>query len=102
MLDTALLSSVATQMMSGTEVKVEGKTLRVSRTSTQHLKTVRFAMDGCDFRAIEQNPNKPSQWGQLARIGHHVVQFKDVETNRFVAVAVDGKVKVYGTRRGKG
>jgi len=26
-----------------------------------------------------------------------VVQFKDAESNRFVAVAVDGKVKVYGT-----
>jgi len=27
------------------------------------------------------------------------VQFKDVETNKFVAVAVDGDVKVYGELR---
>ena len=26
---------------------------------------------------------------------HNVVQFKDVETNRVVAVVVDGKVTVY-------
>ena len=98
MLDTALLSSVATQMMSGTEVKLEGKTIRVGRTSTQHLRIVAFTMTGREYQAIEQNPNKPSQWGQLARIGHQVVQFKDVQTSRFVAVAVDGKVTEYGGR----
>jgi hypothetical protein len=29
-------------------------------------------------------------------VQHQVVQFKDVETNKFVAVAVDGEVKEYG------
>ncbi len=98
MLDNDLLSSVAKQMMSGTAVQVGGKTIKVERTSVQHLKTVRFSINDRQYQAIEQNPDKPSQWGQLARIGHQVVQFKDVETNRFVAVAVDGKVKVYGGR----
>jgi hypothetical protein len=55
-------------------------------------------MDGGEYQAIEQNPEKPSRWGQLAKEGHQVVQFKDVETNRFVAVAVAGKVKVYGAK----
>ena len=32
----------------------------------------------------------PAAWGQLARDGHEIVQFKDSGTNRFVAVAVDG------------
>jgi len=43
-----------------------------------------------------QNPQKPSRWGQLAREGHQVVQFKDRKTARFVALAVDGVVKEYG------
>ena len=55
-------------------------------------------MDGREYQAIEQNPEKPSRWGQLANKGDQVVQFKDVETNRFVAVSVDGKVRVYESR----
>ncbi len=97
MLDTALLSSIATQMMTGTRVEVAGKSLPVRRTSTQHLRTLAFTMDGRQYQAIEQNAEKPSRWAQLARSGHQVVQFKDFETNRFVAVAVDGEVKVYGS-----
>jgi hypothetical protein len=38
---------------------------------------------------------KPSRWGQLAREGREVVQFKDSATNRFVAVSVDGEMKIY-------
>ena len=55
-------------------------------------------MDGREYQAIEQNAEKPSRWGQLAREGYQVVQFKDVGTNRFVAVAVDGEVTIYGGR----
>jgi hypothetical protein len=99
MLDTELLESIATQMMSRAAVEVRGQSLSVRRTSSQHLRIVRFGMDGRDYEAIEQNPDKPSRWGQLARDGRQVVQFKDVQTNRFVAVAVDGKVQVYGARR---
>lgn len=95
MLDTALLHDVAMQMMSGTTVKVQGKTLRVGRTSGLHLKTVNFTMDGREYEAIEQNATKPSRWGELAREGHQVVQFKDVATNRFVAVSVDGEITEY-------
>ncbi|MGV3772776.1 MAG: hypothetical protein ACO1QB_07740 [Verrucomicrobiales bacterium] len=52
-------------------------------------------MDGRQFQAIEQNATKPSRWGQLAREGHQVIQFKDVQTNRFVAVSVDGEITEY-------
>ncbi len=96
MLDTALLSSIAKQMMASARVKVGDSSLPVRRTSTQHLRTLTFDMDGREYQAIEQNPEKPSRWGQLARSGHQVVQFKDSETNKFVAVAVDGEVKPYG------
>ena len=49
-------------------------------------------MNGRQYQAIEQNPDKPSRCGRLARAGRQVVQFKDFQTNKFVAVAVDGKV----------
>ncbi len=96
MIDTSLLASIAQQMMDGDWVDVHGQRLRVRRTSAQRLRTVAFGMDGRDYQAIEQNREKPSRWGQLARDGHQVVQFKDVQTGRFVAVAVDSKVQVYG------
>lgn len=47
------------------------------------------------FTAIEQNPNKASTWGQLARQGHKVVQIKAQPSNVFVAAVVDGKVTIY-------
>ncbi len=98
MIDTELFSAVAVQMMSGKAVEVEGKSIPVRRTSSQRLRTLGFTSGKHEYQAIEQNPEKPSRWGQLAREGHQVVQFKDAETNRFVAVAVDGKVKEYGRR----
>ena len=102
MLDTSVFSSVATQLMSGDQVEVESQRLRVRRTSSGRFRTVNFAMAGHEFAAIEQNPDKPSQWGQLARSGHQVVQFKDCASNRFVAVVVDGKVTQYGAKRNSG
>jgi hypothetical protein len=63
---------------------------------------VTFTMEGRQYAAIEQNPGKPSRWGQLARSGHQVVQFKDGQSNRFVAVAVDGEVKEYGVGKSRG
>jgi hypothetical protein len=103
MLDNNLLSSIATQMMANdTAIEVQGKSVPVRRTSSQHLKTVTFAMGGRKYTAIEQNAEKPSRWGQLARAGHQVVQFKDDETNKFVAVSIDGQVKEYGGQRSRG
>jgi len=100
-MDTALLRSVASQLMTRPEVNIQGRRLPVRRTSLHYFKTVTFTMNGREYMAIEQNASKPSYWGKLARQGHRVVQFKDLKTNRFVAVAVDGDVKEYGkmTRR---
>jgi hypothetical protein len=97
MLDTSLLSSIAKQLMSADdEVEVMGKRLPVCRTRGRRLRTLTFTMGDGQYAAIEQNQEKPSRWGELARSGHEVVQFKDVEANRFVAVAMDGEVTVYG------
>jgi len=100
MLDTALLASIAQQMMSNNTIDINGKPVPIRRTSRHRFRTVPFSMDGREFEAIEQNPEKPSRWGQLAREGHQVVQFKDTETNRLVAVVVDGEVTVYGGGHG--
>ena len=82
--------------MTAAEVVVEGRTSRVSRTGSRRFRTVRFVMGGTEYQAIEQNPEKPSRWGKLAREGHRVVQFRDLATQKYVAVAVDEKVREYG------
>jgi hypothetical protein len=82
--------------MSGSEVVVEGRSSRVTRTGAGRFRTVRFVAGGREYQAIEQNPEKPSRWGQLARQGKRVVQFRDLQTHKYVAVAVDGEVHEYG------
>ena len=96
MLDTEVLSTVAKQMMRGKTAEPNGESLPVSRTSSPRLRTVAFQIDEHEYQAIEQNSEKPSRWGELARHGNQVVQFKDLEINRFATVAVDGEVTVYG------
>jgi hypothetical protein len=81
--------------MSASEV-VEGRRSRVTRTGARRLRTVRFVMGGKEHQAIEQNPERPSRWGKLAREGHRVVQFRDLETQKYVAAVVDEKVQEYG------
>lgn len=95
MFDHEVLVSVAEQMMGGDEVVVEGRASRVTRTGSQRLRTTRFLVEGKEYQAIEQNPEKPSPWGKLAREGNRVVQFRDLSTHKYVAVAVDGKVREY-------
>src|SRR5689334_22813906 len=94
-MDHAVLQSVAEQLLNGTKIDLDGKISRVTRTSTQRLRTAAFEMNGRQFQAIEQNATKPSRWAQLAREGHQVVQFKDLQTSRFVAVSVDGEITEY-------
>jgi|SRR5579862_624206 len=95
-IQTNAFGSVAKQLLSADEVEIDGKQIPVRRTTRQGLRTVTFTIEGCEYAAIEQNPDKPSRWGKLARSGHQVVQFTEVATNKFVAVAVDGEAKEYG------
>jgi hypothetical protein len=98
MLDRETLKSIAEQLMSGKEVVVEGRSTLVTRTGASRLRTVRFVMDEKEYQAIEQNPEKPSRWGKLARDGHRVVQFRDIASGKYVAAVVDQKVTEYGKR----
>ena len=90
------LGLVAGQLMNGQEVSLEGEKIPVRRVGRGRLRMVQFRLNGRVFEAIEQNPEKPSRWGKLAREKHQVVQFRDVETHRYVAVSVDGEVREYG------
>ena len=98
-MDEELLRSVAEQLLAGRAVEVAGERVPIKKTSRNRLWTSRFEMDGREYEAVEQNAEKPSRWGKLARDGHKVVQFRDVESGKYVAVAVDGKVGVYGRLR---
>lgn len=96
-----LLRAVAAQVMNGPEVAITGGTdpeqkVRVTRVGAGRLRTARVRINGREIQAIEQNRQKPSRWGELAREGHQVVQFQDVLTRKYVAVAVDGEVTLYG------
>lgn len=95
MLDHEILKSVAEQMMTAGEVSIGSKTWRVARTGARRFRTVKFFIDGVEYQAIEQNSEKPSRWGQLARAGHRVVQVRDLGSGKYVAVVVDGKVTEY-------
>jgi len=91
-----VLQSVAMQLMNADEVALDDQKLRVKRVGSGRLRMVQFKLNGRMLEAIEQNRMKPSRWGQLARERHQVVQFRDVETHKYVAVAVDGEITEYG------
>jgi hypothetical protein len=84
------------QLMNEPQVTIDDKKLRIKRVGGGRLRMVQFTLSGRQFEAIEQNRDKPSRWGQLAREKHQVVQFRDVETHKYVAVAVDGEITEYG------
>jgi uncharacterized protein YlzI (FlbEa/FlbD family) len=90
------LASVAMQLMNGKDVILDEEKLPVKRVGSGRLRMVQFKLNGRIFEAIEQNPEKPSNWGKLAREKHQVVQFRDVESRMYVAVSVDGKVREFG------
>ncbi len=95
MIDHEILVSVAGQMMSGPEVVLADRRSRVTRTGTRRFRTVKFQIEGREYQAIEQNAEKPSRWGKLAREGHRVVQVRDLQSGKYVAAVVDEKVTEY-------
>jgi len=75
-------------------VELEGKSFPVKKTSKHRLRQVDFSYEGEDLRGLEQNPETKSRWAQMARAGKKVMQF--LKGRNYIAVVVDGKVKVYG------
>jgi hypothetical protein len=95
MLDHTLFQSVAEQLLTCPQIEVDGRASRVTRTGSLRLHTARFVAHGREYQAIEQNAEKPSHWGKLARAGHKVVQFRDLSSQKYVAVSVDGHIREY-------
>ena len=102
MLDHALFQSVAEQLLTGSQIEVEGRVARVTRTGSLRLRSARFLAHGREYQAIEQNRDKPSHWGKLARAGHKVVQFRELSSQKYVAVSVDGQIREYLNDRRSG
>ena len=78
-------------------VELEGQAFPVRTTPKKRLRQVDFVFNCQELRGLEQNPETRSQWAQLARRGHKVMQF--VSAGRYVANVVDGKVTIYGGKR---
>jgi hypothetical protein len=74
-------------------VEIDGKNYPVKLTAKRGLKQVDFVFDGHELRGLEQNPETRSKWAAMAREGKKVMQFLD--GGRYVAVVVDGKMKLY-------
>jgi len=83
MLDAELLKSLAAQLMTSASVSVDGKSIPVRPTSRQHLRTAAFRVGGHEYQAIEQNPEKPSRWGQLAKL-EAVIRSCNLRTQRVI------------------
>jgi hypothetical protein len=75
-------------------VQLDGRTFPVRQTSRSKFREVDFQFDGETLRGLEQNPKTKSRWAQLAREGKKVMQF--LSGGKYIAVVVDGKVKIYG------
>lgn len=82
-----LLRKIAEQVIEGTGVDETVTGLRRKEFTVNNGRR--------ELVAIQQNPRTKSQWAKLARDGHKVVQFKDVATDKYVAVSVDGRVTEY-------
>jgi hypothetical protein len=83
-----------TLVENATTVELDGNRYPVRRTPKRRLRHVDFVFDGSEIRGLEQNPDTRSEWAKLARSGNKVMQF--LSGGRYVAVVVDGKVKLYG------
>lgn len=77
-----------------TVVELDSKRYPVRRTPKRGLRQVDFVLEGNEIRGLEQNPDTKSRWAQMARSGKKVMQF--LSEGRYMAVVVDGKVKLYG------
>ncbi len=80
------------------EVHLNGQKFKVRETPKKRLKEIDFAFEGQTLRGLEQNANTESQWAQLARQGHQVMQF--LISGRYIGNVVDGKVTLYGKQKG--
>jgi hypothetical protein len=95
MSDDVVFKRVAEQMMKGDAVQVCGKKYPVRRTNSQRLRMVTFTLNSEEYAAIEQNPEKPSRWGKVAREGPQSSAVQRCEGESVCCGSSDGEVKGY-------
>lgn len=96
---TTILTQAASQFFTGNSLVINGSRIGVTTTPLQGLRTVDFTIKpDRQFRLIQQNPNKASEWGKLAKQGNKVIQVLEGKGNgakHYVGVIVNGEVKFY-------
>ena len=75
-------------------VQIDHEKYPVRTTAKRRLKQVDFRFEDHELRGLEQNPDTKSRWAKMAREGKKVMQF--LEGGRYIAVVVDGTMKMYG------
>lgn len=75
------------------EVELRGLKCSVTKTRGRGLRTVSFASGDQVIDGVEQNPEKDSRWGKLAREGSRIMQFSC--RRRFFANVCDGHLLRY-------
>ncbi len=83
-----------------TEVELDGRRFRVSRTRAQQLRVVAFTYGENVLEGIEQNPRTKSRWAKLAQEGKRIMQFSC--RHRYVANVSEGELTRYPAWKGQG
>jgi hypothetical protein len=93
-LETVLLSVWQQSLVDNEKIiEIDDERISIRQTPKSKLKQIDFHFEGRQLRGLEQNPNTKSRWAKLAREGKRVMQF--LEAGRYIAVVVDGKVRIY-------
>ncbi len=96
-LDEALLTVWRESLVENKKtVTFEDESFPVRSTAKRKLKQIDFQFEESELRGLEQNPDTKSRWAAMARSGKKVMQF--LEGGRYIAVVVDGKVKLYSSK----
>ena len=79
-------------------VRIAGEPVAIRRTPGRGLRTLAFTFEHRPIEAIEQNPERPSRWGELAREGKRILQFSC--QRRYFANVCEGTLTRYPAWRG--
>jgi len=91
--DAAIELPTESQILAAYE-KLFGKAKRgVQRFKPSGLRYVKFPED---ITLIEQNPDKESQWAELAHKGHQIAWL--MKHGKYLARVMDGKVEILSQR----
>jgi len=82
------------------EVELDGRKYRVTRTRSASLRVVSLLYENHLIEGIEQNPDKESRWAKLAQEGKRIMQFR--LGRRYIGNVCEGKLLRYPAWKGAG